>query len=79
MTKLKKLYSNYVARRHCKFTFARASNRTHVNYSVSRIWQMCPLYDEAIIRKYLISLACYAMGISLTVASFVYDEGDADD
>ena len=59
MTKLKKLYSNYVAR--------------------SRIWQMCPLYDEAIIRKYLISLACYAMGISLTVASFVYDSEVSDD
>lgn len=74
MEKLKKLYSRYVARQHCKFTFAKSSGGTCVNYSVSRIWKMCPLYDEYVIRKYLISLACHSVGMSLTEPSFIYDK-----
>lgn len=79
MKKLKTLYTNYIARRHCKFTFDSASNGLHINYSISPIWRKCPLYDEIIIRQHLISIACYSMGVALSVPSFVYDGEVSDD
>ena len=77
MRKLKTLYNNYIARRHCEFTVGRASSyRLHISYSISPIWKRCPLYDETIIQQYLITFA--KLRDCIDRAFLVYDDGVLD-
>ena len=76
MRKLKKWYSNYIARRHCEFTIDRTSYGLHISYSISPIWKRCPLYDEIIIRQYLITFA--KLRDCIDRAFLVYDDGVLD-
>lgn len=71
MNKLKMRYNKYVARNHCRCVLHDTYAPIRLECIVPRIWQLCPMYDEAQVHKFAAASVCCAIGKTITTAAML--------